>query len=535
MRYHPKNVVYRGALLALAILSASSTARANVYATNLKLNDSTNNASIAPGQGLSLSYILNEPASAGVTVKILSGATAIRTISVAGGSPGTTRGLNTLTWDGKTDSGSNAVNGTYGFSITAASRGYGTNWTQTTSDTNAGNQVWLPLGLAVNQNTNSFYYGRVFVANSYPGLTTNTSDLVGFQKLNADASPADEGIFSDGGYPWAGNFSPFRVRVGADDRFYAEDWSGNGVVMAWDQEIEPASIQYVMREDSNPGGSFSGFAVTGTGPDRRLWMTDNTQGGLGFGVNVWTMQTNGILTNGDFGVKAVPVGGTNGLQDSAYDIAVDRSGRIYVVCWPTLDTQYKVMRFPAYAGQPLTNANWRMDNTSAPGNEFAIAVNPAGTYVAVGLATGNAVAILDAATGTNVTTISVNGNPHKAVAWDNVGNLYTTSEDPVGESAWQAWSPPGTNAATTFGLETILIGAGSGSVPQITGIVPSGTNFVISFSGPASNSASAYSVLSGPTVTGLTNVAAATITGTNGVYQATVPASGPVQFYRIRR
>ena len=532
MKYLLKNVVCRGVFAALAMSSLTSTARANVYATDLKINGSTNDALVAPGQALSLSYILNEPATAGVTIKVLSGVTAIRTITIAGGNPGTARGLNTATWDGKSDSGSNPTAGTYGFSITAGSAGYSV-WTQTTTDTNAGNLAWLPWGLAVNQNTNSFYYGRVFVANSYPGPTTNTFDLLGFQKLNADASPADEGIFSDGGYPWAGNFSPFRVRVGADDRFYAEDWSGNGVVMSWDQEISTNSISYVMRDDNNPGGTFSGFEVSGSGASRKLWMTDNDQGGLGFGVNVWNVQTDGTVTNGNVGVSAVPIAAANGLEDSAYDIALDRSGRIYVVCWPSVSTQYKVMRFPAYAGQPLTNADWRVDNTSAPGNEYALAVNPAGTYVAVALASGGAVEVLDAGTGTNVTTVSVNGNPHKAVAWDNVGNLYSASDDPVGESSWQAWSPPGTNAATTFGLERILIGAGSS--PQITGIVPSGTNFVITFTGPASDPASAYTLLSGALVSGVTNVAPATITGTNGVYQATVPASGPVQFYRVRR
>ncbi len=531
MRYLSKNVVCQCMAIALLVVSVTPNARANVYATNLKINGGTTNVSVAPGQSLSLSYILNEAASSGVTIKILSGSTPIRTLTIAGGSPGTIRGTNTVIWNGQTDGSVNPPAGTYGFSVTASATGY-VSWTQTTTNSNPGNQAWAPWGIAVNQNTNSQYYGRVFVANlaTGPNPDTNPSDRLGFQKLNADASPADEGIFSDGGYQWSeGVTSPYRVRVGADDRFYAEDWSALGVVMSWDQAITTNSILYVMRNDNNPGGSFSGYYVTGSGADRKMWMTDDDSGG--FGVQLWNFQSNGVLATNDVGTTAVPI--TNvGLDDSAYDIALDKNGRIYVVCQSS-DTQFKVMRFPAYTGTPLTNADWRVDNTTSAGNYWAVAVNPAGTYVATALAVGNSVAILDAQTGTNVTTVSANGNPHRAVAWDNAGNLYTTFDTPVGESFWQAWSPPGTNSATTFGLEAIQIQVTT--PPIITSIVPSGANYVITFTGPSGDSPSAYTLLSGPAVTAITNVASALITGGSGVYQATVAASGPSQFYRIKR
>lgn len=532
MRYLLNNVACQGLAVVLAVVSLTSNARANVYATNLKINGGTTNASVSPGQSVSLSYILNEAASSGVNVKILSGATPIRTISIASGNPGTIRGLNTVTWNGKTDGGTNVPGGTYGFSVTASATGYSV-WTQTTTNSNPGNQAWAPWGIAVNQNTNSQYYGRVFVANlaTGPNPETNPADRLGFQKLNADASPADEGIFSDGGYAWVdGVFSPFRVRVGADDRFYAENWAQNGVVMSWDQQINTNSILYVMRDDNNPGGTFPGYAVTGTGANRKMWMTDANQGGTGFGVRVWNFLTNGVLATNDLGTTAVPI--TNvGLDDSAYDVAVDQSGRIYVICQPSFDSQFKIMRFPAYTGTPLTNADWRVDNISGIGNNWAIAVNPAATYVAVAQSVGNSVAILDAATGTNVTSVSANGNPHRAVAWDNVGNLYTAFDTPSGESLWQAWSPPGTNTATTVGVESIQIVA----PPVITSIVPSGSNFIITFTGPSGDAPSAYTLLSGSAVTGITNVASAIMTGGSGVYQATVAASGPIQFYRIKR
>ena len=103
MKFPLNSPIIRGLAIALAISSLTSNARANVYATNIKLNGSTNNPTIVVGQNVSISYILNEPASAGVTIGILSGTNVVRTISVPAGNPGPTLGTNTVTWNGKND------------------------------------------------------------------------------------------------------------------------------------------------------------------------------------------------------------------------------------------------------------------------------------------------------------------------------------------------------------------------------------------------------------------------------------------------
>ena len=71
--------------------------------------------------------------------------------------------------------------------------------------------------------------------------------------------------------------------------------------------------------------------------------------------------------------------------------------------------------------------------------------------------------------------------------------------------------------------------------PRITRMVPIGAEYQITFTGPAADPPTAYAVLSSPEPTVVTNLATAVITGSNGVYQATVAASGPKQFYRIKR
>ena len=526
MRKTQTSPFLQGLAIALALTCMTWSARANVYPTNIKINGSTNSPTVFSGNNVTISYILNEPASAGVTIKILSGSTVIRSIAVAAGNPGSLRGANTVTWDGKNNAGNPVAGGDYSCSITTAAAGYAV-WTQTTSDANPGNQIWQPWGLAVNQNTNSFYYGRVFVANSHTGAP------LGFNKLNADGSAAEEGIFSDGGYPWTGasSESPFRVKVGADDRFYAEDWGGNGVVMSWDQQITPASMLNVMTDFNNPGGNLGGFFVTGTGANRQLWMADNTTGG--YGILRWDMQPDGTLASGDQGTQLVQVGGGSDFDDSAFDIALDKNGKIYVTVEPASAT-YMIMRFPAYSGTPLTTADWRADNTSyADGNgdnDFAIAVNPDASYAAVSLNESNALLILDANTGVTLTNIPV-GNPAHAVAWDNVGNAYVAFDVDGANSLWQAWSPPGANQATTAALETIHVL----SLPQITSISRSGNNVTIHFTGPATDPASAFVLLSGTVISGITNDTGATITGSGGAYQATLTSSAATQFYRVKR
>ncbi len=529
MKFLPNNLIFQVLVLALIVSCLASSARANVYATNLRLNGSTNSPSIMTGQEVSIGYLLNEPASAGVTIRILSGTNVVRTIGLAPGNPGTSRGTNSVTWNGKDDAGVEVAGGDYSFSVKAAATGY-SDWTQISSDTNAGNQVARAHGIAINQNTNSPYYGRVFVANAFP---VAGQDPLGFHKLNADASPADEGMLSDGGYPWVGYpyyASPFRVRVGADDRVYALDWSGNGVVLSWDQPITTNSMLSVMRDDNNPAFNlYSGFSVTGTGTNRYLWMGDDNHGGSG--ITRWNVQPDGALATNDSGTQVVAVGGD--LADSCFDVDIDRDGRIYALCQPSSPAQYKVMRFPAYTNTPLLTADWKVDNRSAVDDYYALAVNPSATLVAVARARSQSVVIFDANNnGATVATISTNGYPH-AVAWDNVGNVYPCldgSLDNSTNSVWQTWSPPGTNQATTYGLQSIHVSPGL----RITSLIPNGSNLILNFTGPANYPPSGFTVLSGSVATRITNVVtSAVITGSGGVLQAIVPVNGPQQFYRI--
>ena len=71
MRHVPSPRIGRiaGSLaLALAFISSATTARANVYASDIKLNGSLTAGTIVPGGSLTISYILNDKATGGVWV-----------------------------------------------------------------------------------------------------------------------------------------------------------------------------------------------------------------------------------------------------------------------------------------------------------------------------------------------------------------------------------------------------------------------------------------------------------------------------------
>lgn len=455
-----------------ACFLAALAAKANVYATDLRVNHSTNNAATSSPNSVEISYILNEPASGGVTLQILSDTNVIQAFEFAADAPGALRGTNSFFWNGTDDDGDPVVEGLYSVSITARSTGFFA-WTQTTDDENVGNFVFEPRGIAVNQNTNSPFYGRVFVGNARgSGAASDKPGAnVGILKLNADGSLADEGAFSTGDYPWAGDFySPWKIEVAADDKVYINDWNvlTEGIIIAFDQEIS-ANRQIILDDDNWPNGGFadlSGPYVTGSGTNTQLWTADvSTNFGGSVGVVGFNVDTNGAVADGDIGFTAVAT--TNSDLDMApYDVALDQAGNIYTIQRVTdLDSPVnRVLRFPPFDGTNiLTTADWKVGtNDDTLINASGVAVNPAGTYVAVAVRgygssgqfqNGN-VSIFNATDGTLVTTFTDGTNSYTDVAWDAVGNLYATD---AGTSVWRAFSPPDTNYSTTVMVPLIQV------------------------------------------------------------------------------
>jgi hypothetical protein len=92
------------------------------------------------------------------------------------------------------------------------------------------------------------------------------------------------------------------------------------------------------------------------------------------------------------------------------------------------------------------------------------------------------------------------------------------------------------SAGSTAGRSFNTVAPSGGTQPDITGISVSGGTVTIKFTGGASDPASAFTLFSSGTVSGVYNSAAgAVVTGSAGSYTATVPTNGAMQFYRIQR
>ena len=553
-----KQFLARGLVIGGLILGStfvSHPAHANVYATNIKLNGGNTNLLAAIGDSVTITYILNEPAPLGVTVKILSGSTVVRSLSVAGNTPGALPGMNSVVWDGRDVNSNNVALGTYSVSITAASSGY-TNWTQTTADGDS-TYVWEGRGIAVNQNSNSIYYGRIFVANSQQGPSPDTTpgDVVGILKLNADGSPADEGILvtNQSGHEWTDNdVSPWKMAVSDDDYVYVDDMANRGEVYRWDPTFSSNAFLYVLQLNNHPASALlGGPTVAGTGTNTQIWMVDISTNST-HGILKWGVTSDGTCAAGDLGKSVVGLG-TN-LSFSA--MTLDRYGNIYT-CQPIVgsgDPNARVFMYPAY--DPSTNGNapqinpaWAVgagDDNSGGAN--GVAVDPTGTYVAVAfqgigsfLPSNGNTRILYATNGALVANldlgIAMDGQfdtKHQDTdcAWDAVGNVYYIDS---WYGYWRAFSPPGANQATTVAVPHVVIQPPP--PPVITGVSVANGTVTLVFTGAPSDTVASLTVWSATLVTGsysqLTNPNISQVSPGNFV--ATFPANGPTRFYRIRR
>jgi hypothetical protein len=434
-------------VLAFAALLIHTQARANVYATNIRVNGGTNNVSLVAGTDtVGISFILNEDAAL-VMYQFKSG-----TNGSSGIYPqGLPRGSNYITWSANAGYNTYLPPGDYTFSITAVAKSPST-WKQITSTNDSGTYVWEPRGLAVNKNTNSFFYGRVFTGNATANSNpTKPGDNVGIIKANADGSFADEGAFSTGGYAWAGDlFSPWKMEVGDDDILYVNDWTGNGNVIGFDQTLTAPYLS-VLRDDNNPTGSanMTGPFVTHSAQGTQVWMADiNYLTPAPTGIRRWTVTSDGTIAQNDPGTEIVHATGGSDLNLYPYDVAVDKNGYIYTIQYRlnTGDTANRLMRFAPYneSGNPEYFADWKVGagNDSMRG-AFACAVDPTATYVAIAFRTGGGgsggIGIYSATNGALIKRDLVPLDDYREVAWDNVGNLYVANNL---RSTWNAFSPP---------------------------------------------------------------------------------------------
>jgi len=262
----------------------AAPARANVYPSGLKvLDDDLNILTCDP---VAVRYVLNEDADGdgvnpGVTLKIrrAGDGTVVRTVAIASQA----KGMQVFIWDKKADLGQLVPDGDYKVEIVTADDGYAA-WTLISTDS-VQNNFGVPMGVAVNTNPASPYYGRIYVSQ---GNATKTVALRpmndGVYVMNADFSDAvgqgDTAL--TGGVDWgtSSTNSPLRLTLDAEDRLYIGDWSDAhaGLWMA-DPDVTAATEVLDSTDRSSTGlnsvhGSISDMIVLGTGAERVIYTID---------------------------------------------------------------------------------------------------------------------------------------------------------------------------------------------------------------------------------------------------------------------
>jgi len=542
----PRLNLLQGVVLALSLVAVRS--QANVYATNIRVNDDITNVVASGATTITITYVLNEPASLGTTIEFLAGNTIVRSVSLPAGGSGTVRGFNVVSWD----TGASPIpNGTYSLAVIPKSAGY-INWTQITSDTaDANTYVNDGRGIAIDRNPTSRYYGRVFVSNATAGPNPNLpNDMLGILKFNADTGSAEEGISSAGldGYNWLdGGVSPWKLQVSANDRVYVDDLAQGGQVLSWDPTLSSNSMVAVLRADNQSASqALSGPAVVGGGTNTQLWMANTNHPE----ILKWQLGGNASCVTNDLGAVVV----SSSVATNFYDVALDPAGNIYTCSYVLTagDPSPRVFRYHApTAGGPVeTTADWAVGaGNDTYAGASGIAVDSSGTYVAVsfegtidlGFGTNGNTKILWATNGALVTNLDLGvpmqndlNHDDTACAWDAVGNVYYIDNY---FSAWRAVSPPGTNQATTIALSSIQVVNSQTSTPiQIAHIAVSNGTVNLDFSAGPADSISSFTIQGAATVNGTYSLISATIVQLSpGLFRATFPTSGTAHFYRIRR
>ncbi len=470
-------------LVLLFLAAFVSSARANVYATNIKLNGTLTDSWVAPGYPARISYILNEPATMGVTLQIFSGTNVVRTFLATNGQAGALVGSNAFIWDGTSDNGSNIAEGAYSLRITAGAVGYGdwTNFMDVYQDN--------PRSIDVNKNTASPYYGRVFIGNN------DGNQPADVYKYNSDGSAADEGLLGTDGYGWVNN------SVAPNDSVYVNDWQGAGFVLDFDQEID-ANWSISLWSDNYPfyGVSLGGMYVSQGATNGQLWMADVGLKNVpqnGIGIVRWDLLADGTVGSNDIGTTVVSTTNSD-LTLAPYDVAVTTNGFIYTIqriadgdqLSAMADTTNKLLCFPPWTNgaPPETAALWAVGagDTNLV-NASGVDVDPTGSWVAVGSRgfgsdpeslTNGTVSVYNAKNGQLVTRFYT-GQYREIfdVAWDRAGNLYAAD---FGSNAWHVFSPPGTNQATTVCVSSLEV-LSSLQPPELMDmtVTTNGTSFVI--------------------------------------------------------
>ena len=465
-----------GALL-LCLIGAQGVF-ANVYASGVVCAGVTN------GAAGSITYWLNENADSGVTIDIVSWEGAQPTVRTLTGP--TTKGKHVVTFDGKDGSGTALPVGQYGVKITASDNGYSL-WTQISSSTNA-TCMYSGQDVAINNNSESPAFGRIYISNATTGTPTvptwytGGSLKEGLYAFNPDQTYLEglEGVFgyctanATIGYPFPdyilnvqANVSTSKgVTVDADDNVYLTDYA-NGREYLWrsDAAFSASSLVSLFTALSDPlvpaekgHGNVIGCQVVGSGADRILYYCDEdiiaAQGHAFMKAELGNKTSLDTPTMAGVEVVPPPAGSWVNLGDIAVDSAGNYYAQVYRWYTASKDALWKF-------APDGTTVLWQLDNATYYTIYYGVGLDEARNRVYIvqyqnqdDVASPSVLYQIDMTTGAEISSYAmppagaVVSRGYRGCNVDAVGNVYVISSL---VETWLVLSPPdGPNSFVTW-------------------------------------------------------------------------------------
>lgn len=250
--------------------TVAGPAVANIYASELKVEKTETD--------FILKFTLNENATS-VKIDILDGENIIKTIDAGALNKGVQSVPVPLT---------ELPTGSFTWSVTASTEAVDRP-VKISDDLRPELQFYSPRGVAVDNNFESPFFGRVYATETVGGNTTNRTTQDGVYILNAALEDVtQQGAQSyAGSVSWAGSSSPMRLAVAEDGKVYVTDWS-DAHPGVWIMDPAAPSAPFVpvfsgltkatsglsSFNGVNVHGSISHCWVLGKGEDTRLYTFD---------------------------------------------------------------------------------------------------------------------------------------------------------------------------------------------------------------------------------------------------------------------
>lgn len=408
-------------LMALLPLLLSTPVLANVFASGL-----------TPTGVNSFDFILNETASAGVTVQIW---------EVGGGMVHSdnlgalAKGAQSYAWDG---SGYEAGK-TYKAKIVASSSGH-SGWTQISTDSTS-TSFWSPLGVSAWTDQAHPNFGTIAVSNASSGTTSFgrpcTSGIYMLDPLGNDLG------FKTGGVDWnaAGSSSPFKSTVGPDNHLYVVDYSRD-LVFEFNEDLSFAQ-PLIDASNTTSAQYVASVHVEGTGDDRDIYLVNsNYYDTARKGLIKYHIGSSATVASGNIGQQYI---GPGYFTYYPMDVARDSNGDWYMNQYRYYATEAPAITKFLDGTPPINTAAWETPKAAPYNGSYCLDIYEPLNWVAYGDYYLGMVFVFDMTTGAFVTSFDAGGRARE-VAFDAAGNLITVDNS----LEWmRIWSPAGANSFTT--------------------------------------------------------------------------------------